>query len=119
MSFLFWTYILNALLLINHEIDSAYWNEWKLFRMKGGIGGFLAFNVIAVFIAIVGIVPVYLQTFAGVIFSWLMALTGILTFCIHITFMAKGRKEFKTFPSLVILSGILIVSILEIIAILL
>jgi len=118
MSFLFWTYILNALLLINHEIDSAYWNEWKLFRMKGGIVGFLVFNIIAILIALLGIVPVYLQTFAGILFSWLMALTGILTFCIHLTFIAKGRREFKTFPSLAILSGILVISILEIIAIL-
>ncbi|MCK4852588.1 MAG: outer membrane lipoprotein-sorting protein, partial [Candidatus Omnitrophica bacterium] len=31
--------LVNSILLINHEIDSAYWNEWKLFKMKGGITG--------------------------------------------------------------------------------
>jgi hypothetical protein len=25
---LFWIYLINAILLINHEIDSAYWKEW-------------------------------------------------------------------------------------------
>jgi hypothetical protein len=32
---------MNAILLINHEIDSAYWKEWELFKLPGGIGGFL------------------------------------------------------------------------------
>jgi hypothetical protein len=25
---LFWLYLVNAILLINHEIDSAFWKEW-------------------------------------------------------------------------------------------
>jgi hypothetical protein len=29
---LFWLYLVNSVLLINHEIDSAYWKEWDLFR---------------------------------------------------------------------------------------
>jgi hypothetical protein len=29
---LFWLYLTNAVLLINHEIDSAYWKEWELFH---------------------------------------------------------------------------------------
>ena len=31
MDLLFWTYLINAVILINHEIDSAYWQEWKFF----------------------------------------------------------------------------------------
>ena len=38
---LLWLYLTNAVLLINHEIDSAYWKEWELFRLPGGIAGFL------------------------------------------------------------------------------
>ena len=29
-------YLINATLLIVHEIDSAYWEEWKLFGLPGG-----------------------------------------------------------------------------------
>jgi hypothetical protein len=29
---LFWLYLVNSVLLINHEIDSAYWKEWDLFN---------------------------------------------------------------------------------------
>jgi hypothetical protein len=38
---LFWFYFMNAILLIVHEIDSAYWKEWELFKLRGGITGFL------------------------------------------------------------------------------
>ena len=32
---LVWLYLTNAVLLINHEIDSAYWKEWELFKLPG------------------------------------------------------------------------------------
>ena len=38
---LLWLYLVNAVLLINHEIDSAYWKEWQLFKLPGDITGFL------------------------------------------------------------------------------
>jgi len=37
--FLFWLYLSNSILLINHEIDSAYWKEWELFKLPGGLSG--------------------------------------------------------------------------------
>jgi hypothetical protein len=30
---IFWLYLTNAVLLINHEIDSAYWKEWEIFKL--------------------------------------------------------------------------------------
>ena len=33
---LLWIYILNATLLINHEIDSSYWKEWNLISLLSG-----------------------------------------------------------------------------------
>ena len=38
---LFWVYLTNSVLLINHEIDSAYWEEWDLFKLPGGLTLFL------------------------------------------------------------------------------
>lgn len=38
---LLWLYLANAILLICHEMDSAYWKEWELFRLPGGITLFL------------------------------------------------------------------------------
>ena len=43
MDLLLWTYLINAVILINHEIDSAYWQEYKLIKPndKNGKNGFL------------------------------------------------------------------------------
>ncbi len=40
---LVWLYLGNILMLIVHEIDSAYWEEWKLFRLPGGESVFFCF----------------------------------------------------------------------------
>ena len=45
MEFVFWLYLLNATLLIIHEIDSAYWKEWKLFHLPGGEAGLLLLHI--------------------------------------------------------------------------
>lgn len=41
---LLWLYLTNAVLLINHEIDSAYWKEWDLFRFPGGLRVFYCYT---------------------------------------------------------------------------
>ena len=56
---LFWIYLINAVLLINHEIDSAYWKEWELFRLPGGITGFLVIHFPLLFLVLHGLVLVY------------------------------------------------------------
>ncbi|MGQ9465892.1 MAG: DUF6713 family protein [bacterium] len=39
-------YILNATLILLHEIESAYEKEWELFRLPGKITGFVVFHII-------------------------------------------------------------------------
>ena len=49
-----WVYLANAVLLILHEIDSAYWREWELFRIPGGIALFLALHVPLLSVVLLG-----------------------------------------------------------------
>ncbi len=110
---LFWIYLANAILLINHEIDSAYWKEWDIFKLPGGISGFLIIHFPLLFLVLYGLVLVYKGSFSGLIFSLILSLSGIFAFCIHIFFIKRGRHEFKTPVSLFILSATLIVSIIQ------
>lgn len=110
---LFWLYLVNAMLLINHEIDSAYWHEWKMFKLPGGIAGFLLTHFPLLFIILYGLVLVSQQTFSGLIFSLLLSFGGLFAFTIHIFFISKGRKEFKTPVSMFILVSALIVSAVQ------
>ena len=106
-------YILNANLLITHEIDSAYWHEWNLFNLPGGITAFLIINFLLICLVFLGYSQVVLaKPNTRKIFS-MLACVGIFTFIIHIVFIAPGQTEFRTISSLGLLASILIVSILQ------
>ena len=110
---LFWLYMTNAILLIIHEIDSAYWKEWDLFKLPGGIDGFLILHFPIVFLILYGLVLVSRQSFGGLIISLVLCAGGIFAFCVHTAFMRKGRPEFNTAVSRSILTLLLLVSIFQ------
>ena len=104
-------YLVNAVLLIVHEIDSAYWKEWELFRLPGGIGFFVLLHIPLVGAVLWGLLEVYDRTAAGLVFAFVLAGAGIFAFCIHMLFMGKGHPEFKTPVSVGVLIATLLVSV--------
>ncbi len=110
---LFWIYIINSVLLIDHEIDSAYWKEWDLFKLPGGINGFLIIHLPLVFLILYGLIWVFQQTFSGLIFSLVLSIGGLFAFTIHTIYIKKGRNEFKVPASIFLLISILIVSLAQ------
>ena len=105
--------MLNAILLILHEIDSAYWKEWKLFKLPGGINGFLLLHVPLLLLILYGLVGIERQSIFGWVASLIISAGGIFAFCIHMAFIRKGRHEFDTPISRLILSSMLLVSIVQ------
>jgi len=110
---LFWLYLSNSVLLINHEIDSAYWKEWELFKLPGGITGFLLVHFPLLLFILYGLVLVSRSSLSGLIFSLILSLSGIFAFSIHTYFLKKGRNEFDKPISKFILMATLIVSIVQ------
>lgn len=110
---LFWLYLINAVLLINHEIDSAYWQEWEIFKLPGGITGFLLLHFPLIFVVLYGLVLIVKDSFWGFIFSLIMCFGGIFAFVIHTYFLKQGRKEFDKPLSKLILVLTLLVSIVQ------
>ena len=110
---LFWVYLVNSVLLINHEIDSAYWKEWELFKLPGGITGFLMIHIPLIFFVLYGLILVFQQSFTGLVFSLILSLGGIFAFTVHMYFIRKGRNEFKVPMSLFILVATLIISLVQ------
>ena len=106
----FWLYLTNATLLMVHEIESAYRQEWKLFRLPGGITFFLILHLPLVFLILYGLVQVHQETLAGQVLSLVLSLAGIFAFSIHTFLNLKGHPEFKTPISLLILIATLGVS---------
>ena len=108
---LFWLYMTDAVLLIVHEIDSAYWQEWKIFRLPGKLAGFLILHVPLLFLVLYGLVLIDRGNPIGRWFALVLAVSGVFTFGIHTWFLAKGRPEFNAPVSKVILWATLGVSV--------
>jgi hypothetical protein len=113
---LLWLYLANSVLLINHEIDSAYWKEWELFKLPGGITGFLLLHFPLLLFILWGLVFISSHSSSGNIFSLILSLGGIFAFAIHAYFLRKGRKEFDQPISKCILAATLLVSIIQLAA---
>lgn len=112
---LFWIYLVNAVVLINHEIDSAYWKEWELFRLPGGVTGFLLLHFPLLFLVLYGLILVRQGAAAGLYFSLILALGGIFAFSIHTWFICRGREEFTTAVSRFLLAATLGLSMVQIV----
>ena len=106
--------MVNAVLLITHEIDSAYWKEWELFKLRGGVAGFLLLHLPLVFLVMWGSILVFQQSFAGLIMSLILSLAGIFAFIIHTIFIRKGRIEFNVPISLFLLIATLFISLVQV-----
>ena len=89
LSLLFWIYLLNSVILIIHEIDSAYWQEWKLFSTdeRVDIKGFLIIHFPVLFAILLGIILVDKEMIAGYIISLLVAAGGIFAFFFHFYYL--------------------------------
>ncbi len=107
---LFWLYMINAILLINHEIDSAYWKEWELFKLPGGLSFFLLLHFPLLFLVLYGLILVHTQSPGALVMSLVLAAGGIFAFSIHMFFINRGRPEFRNPVSLFILIALLVVS---------
>jgi uncharacterized membrane protein len=115
MDLLFWIYLINAVILINHEIDSAYWQEWKLLNpnAKDGINGFLLMHIPMLFIILLGLVLVYEHKLGGMIISLLLSAGGLFAFFFHFYHLRKGKPEFNTMISKAMIVSTFIISIFQ------
>jgi len=111
-------YLINLTLLATHEIDSAYWNEWKLFNLPGGIDFFLIINFLLLFLFIYGFARVVTWDKGAFVFSYFLAASGLFAFIVHSYFLWTGHTEFNTIISRAILLLIFLVSAAQIIALL-
>lgn len=86
----FWT----MLLLILHQVDAAYWREWEMFHVPGGIQGFLVFNLAAIAVVLVGYRHVLLATRRAPLYAGVCAALGVGTCLIHAGFALAGLEQF-------------------------
>ena len=106
-------YLVNATVLLVHQIDAAYWHEWELFGMRGGIQLNLLLNVPLVMLMLYGMQRVARRDAAGDRFSWLLAAAGFVAVVIHSYFLWQGDVAFRVPVSLGLLASTLLLSLAQ------
>lgn len=106
-------FLINLALLITHEIDSAYWHEWDLFGLPGGIQLFLILNFLMMLVGLVGFQQFLLRRNSAFFFSLLVSALGLFAAVIHTIFLLAGRPEFRQAASILVLALILVISLIQ------
>lgn len=102
MSIIFVLYSINAMLLVLHEIESAYWKEWEIFRMKGGITLFVLLHVPLLLVILLGSPAVIEGNPAGTALSLVTGAGGWIPLFVHKVFI-RVKDRFNTPLSLFIM----------------
>ena len=76
-------YIVNATLLLLHEIESAYEKEWEILKLPGGITGFLLMHVPIIMLLFYGLIEIEQHTPLGFIFGILFGIGGVIPVVVH------------------------------------
>ncbi len=110
---LLWVYVLNAALLIVHEMDSVRWREWELFGLPGGVEGFLLIHIPLLLPILYGIAALGDGLRLGLLISLALSLGGLIAFGLHTYYIRKGSREFTTPVSQAVLWSILATSLIQ------
>jgi hypothetical protein len=106
-------YVANLALLTTHQADAAYWHEWDVFGVPGGISFFLAFNLGAVALVAAGLVRVAEGAPSARRAAVLCAALGLVTVALHAVFLWLDRTAFWTPSSIGVLLGVFVLSIAQ------
>ena len=88
-------YLLNSALLYSHEIDSAFWKEWDLFGIPGGIQVFVVLNFLLLLVALFGFRQVLRGAPGGRWFSLLLGRQASLPLPSTLTSSWPGGRNLR------------------------
>jgi hypothetical protein len=108
------SYLMTMCLLIFHQIDAAYWKEWEMFYLPGGVQGFLLFNIVLIPIVLLGYRSVIAHEQKARHYSYFCAGLGITTFIIHLVFIILDYEQFTLPLSMFVIASCLISSLYQI-----
>lgn len=111
ISFIF---IINATLLLLHEIESAYVREWEILKIPGKITVFLLLHIPILLFLFWGLIEIEKQTSLSQYIALIAGIGGMMPFMVH-KIMAKRVGYFDSIISnavifLNMLTGIVIIA---------
>ena len=95
-------FILNATLLLLHEIESGYEKEWVLLKLPGKISAFLVLHIPIILFLFYGLLEIEKQSQTGLVLGIISGAGGVIPFLVHKIFV-KRNGHFELFISNVII----------------
>lgn len=97
--------ILDIALVFAHQGDAAYWHEWEMFGLPGGIQLFNLFNVLVFTLVLALFIPVVQRRPAGFRCSMAIAALCASVLPIHAGFALAGFDQFHLPVSMLLIGG--------------
>ncbi|MEW6187099.1 MAG: DUF6713 family protein [Thermodesulfobacteriota bacterium] len=97
-------YILNATMLLLHEMESAYEKEWEILKLPGHISGFLLLHVPILLLLLYGAVEMEKQSQIGMVLGIISGIGGLIPFLAH-KILVKRKDQFNLVLSNIIIYG--------------
>jgi len=92
MTFLTVFYVLNATLILLHEIESGYEKEWEILKLPGKITGFLLLHIPIILVIFYGLLEIDKLTPIGLILGIITGIGGLIPFLIHKKIYKRERQ---------------------------
>lgn len=110
-------YILNATLLLLHEIESAYEKEWEILRLPGRISGFVLMHVPIILLFFYGLLALQAGTRAGMLIALVCGLGGMVPVLVHKVFVRRPDRFNRPLSDVLIYANLLSGAALVLIAV--
>ncbi|WP_353267419.1 DUF6713 family protein [Gemmatimonas sp.] len=106
-------YLANAAVLLVHQMDAAYWHEWRLFHMPGGLALYLVLNVPIALVVLAGYGAVAARRSSAIGYSWLLVAAGLFATAFHVAYLLRGDPAFRAPVSLALLADTALLSVAQ------
>jgi len=100
-------YIINATLLLLHEIESAYEKEWEILKLPGKITGFLLLHIPIIILIFYGLIEIDNNSTIGLIFGIVTGIGGVIPFIVHKIIVRRENHFNLLISDIIIYSNIL------------
>jgi hypothetical protein len=107
MNILSLIYVINASLLLLHEIESAYAKEWEILKLPGKISGFLLLHIPIILVLFWGAIEIDRQSLSGLIIAIIAGASGLIPFIVHKVIVKKKGYFDLTISNCIIYLNIL------------
>ena len=96
-------YILNATLLLLHEIESAYEKEWEILKLPKKITGFLLMHIPIILFLFWGLIEIYKHSSTVMIVGIITGIGGFIPFVVHKLLVKKDKCFNRTISNVVMI----------------